>query len=252
MTVHPLVKRFYPEANLLGYTFVDGTLAFYSSVRRLIGINAKEKVLLDLGCGRGAFIQESKDETDYMLQARNFKGIVKKVIGVDVDPNAGSNPSLDEFYLLGIDKSWPLPDNSIDICICDYVIEHVVNTSFFFAELNRVMKKGGFACFRTPNKFAYMPIISSMIPNSLHAKILKKVQPGRKEEDVFPVVYKCNTKKTFTRLLSKNGFEPNVFNYESEPNYLKFSYISFAFGYYLNKILPKRLKATLFVFARKK
>ena len=52
MAVHPLVKRFYPESVILGYTFVDGTNTFYNSIRRLIGQDADEKVLLDLGCGR--------------------------------------------------------------------------------------------------------------------------------------------------------------------------------------------------------
>ncbi|CAN5542419.1 hypothetical protein BH10BAC2_BH10BAC2_37580 [soil metagenome] len=252
MTVHRLVKRFYPESEILGYTFVDGTLAFYSSVRRVMGKNKNEKVLLDLGCGRGAYVLEAGKTDNYLAEARNFKGEVKKVIGIDVDANAASNPSLDEFHLLEIGKPWPLESSSIDVCICDYVVEHVENTAFFFSELYRVMKKQGTACFRTPNKFGYMPIISSLVPNSLHARVLKKVQPDRKEEDVFPVVYKCNTRATFHRLLKENGFNSYVLHYESEPNYLKFSYISFAFGYYLHKILPKPLKATLFAFAIKK
>lgn len=251
MAVHPLVRKFYPESALLGYTFVDGTNAFYSSIRRMIGQNSSEKVLLDLGCGRGAYVQKDAGVPDYVIKVRNFKGEVKKVIGLDVDPNAASNPSLDEFYLLEIDKPWPVQDNSIDVCICDYVIEHVENTSFLFSELNRVMKKEGVACFRTPNKFGYMALVSSFVPNSLHSKVLKKIQPHRKEEDVFPVVYKCNTKKAFTRLLKENDFDANVFYYDSEPSYLKFSYISFAFGYYLQKLLPKALRATLFAFGRK-
>ena len=74
MAVHPLVKRFYPESAILGYTFVDGTNVFYNSIRRLIGQNADEKVLLDLGCGRGAYIQQDGEVADYVIQVRNFKG----------------------------------------------------------------------------------------------------------------------------------------------------------------------------------
>jgi len=252
MAVHPLVKRFYPESVILGYTFVDGTNTFYNSIRRLIGQDADEKVLLDLGCGRGAYIQQDGGVPDYVIQARNFKGKVKKVIGIDVDPNAASNPSIDEFHLLEIDKPWPVEDNSIDVCICDYVVEHVVNISYLFSELNRVMKKGGIVCFRTPNKFGYMAFISALVPNVFHSKVLKKVQSHRKEEDVFPVVYKCNTKKAFDGLLKQHNFDPHVFYYNSEPSYLKFSYITFFFGYYLQKFLPKGMKATIFAFARKK
>lgn len=253
MKVHRLVKKFYPESQLLGYTFVDGTAAFYNAINRLTAKNASQKTLLDLGCGRGWYMYENPESNEYLVaELRNFKGKVKKVIGIDVNPDASSNPALDEFRLLEIDKPWPIEDNSIDTCICDYVMEHVVNIPFFFSELNRVLKKGGIACFRTPNKGGYMARISSLIPNSMHARVLKKVQPNRKEEDVFPVVYKCNTKKSFSRFFKEYGFDSFVFYYESEPNYLKFSYLSFAFGYYLHKILPTTLKGTIFAFGIKK
>lgn len=253
MAVNKLIKKFYPEAQLLGYTFVDGTLMFYNTVNKLIGENALEKTLLDLGCGRGWYMYKEKDSEGYLVkQLRNFKGKVKKVIGIDVDEKAATNPALDEFRLMEIDKPWPLEDASIDICICDYVMEHVSNVSFFFSELTRVIKKGGVVCFRTPNKLGYVAAISALIPNSLHTKVLKKVQTNRDEKDVFPVVYNCNTKKKFVAFFKEYGFDPFVYHYEAEPNYLKFSYISFAFGYYLNKLLPKSLKNTLFSFGIKR
>lgn len=93
--------------------------------------------------------------------------------------------------------------------------------------------------------------ISSLVPNSMHARILKKIQPNRKEEDVFPVVYKCNTRKAFTKFFKTHGFDSFIYNYEAEPNYLKFSYLSFAFGYYLHKVLPTQLKGTIFAFGIK-
>ena len=157
MEVNRLVKKFYPESTLLGYTFVDGTTAFYNAVNRLIGKNTAEKTLLDLGCGRGWYMYENNADKFSVAQLRNFKGKVKKVIGVDVDPNASTNPALDEFRLLEIDHPWPLENDSIDICICDYVMEHVANISFFFSELNRVLKKGGVVCFRTPNNSGTWP-----------------------------------------------------------------------------------------------
>jgi hypothetical protein len=97
-----------------------------------------------------------------------------------------------------------------------------------------------------------MAMVSALVPNSLHKKVLKKIQPDRKEADVFPVVYKCNTRKTFSKLLKENSFEPFVYYYESEPNYLRFSYLSFAFGYYLQKFLPSSLKTTILAFGIKR
>lgn len=253
MAAHKLVEKFYPESQLLGYTFVDGTAAFYNAVNKLIGAKALEKTILDLGCGRGWYMYLDESSPDALIrQYRNFKGRVKKVIGIDVDKNAETNPAIDEFRIMEIDKPWPVEDESIDVCICDYVMEHVENVSFFFAELRRVLKKGGIACLRTPNKFGYMALVSSLVPNSMHSKLLKKIQPNRNEQDIFPVVYKCNTKKAFRKNLQEYGFDPYVYSYEAEPSYLRFSYISFALGFYLSKLLPKTFKATIFAFGRKK
>jgi SAM-dependent methyltransferase len=253
MAVNRYVKKFYPESRLLGYTFVDGTVVFYNAVNKLLGKNAMQKTLLDLGCGRGHYMYEEKNAGEFSIkELRNFKGRVNKVIGIDLDANAASNPALDEFRLIELNKPWPVEDASIDICVCDYVMEHVSDVSFFFSELNRVMKKGGVVCVRTLNKMGYMALMSSLVPNSLHTKILKKVQPDREEQDVFPVVYKCNTKKAFKRFFEAHGFDSFVYQYEAEPAYFKFSYPSFAFGYYLHKILPRFLKNKIFSFGIKK
>jgi SAM-dependent methyltransferase len=249
MAVNRQLKRFYPESTLLGHTFVDGTAAFYNSVNGFIGKNAKDKVLLDLGCGRGSYM----DEDDYyLIHLQNFKGRVKKVIGVDVDIDASANPAIDEFRLLELNKPWPIDDASVDICVSDWVVEHIADVSFFFSELNRVLKKGGYACFRTTNKFSYIALCASLIPNSLHSRLLVKVQSSRKEKDVFPTVYKCNTKKKFSQALAQHGFEPYIYYHDSEPNYLKFSYLSFAFGYYLQKFLPAFMRTTILAFGMKK
>lgn len=253
MAANKFISRFYPESRLLGYTFVDGTIQFYNAVNKLMGKNALEKTFLDLGCGRGWYMYSDEASAEGIIkQLRNFKGRVKKVIGIDVDKNAATNPALDEFRLLVLGKPWPLEDNSIDICVCDYVVEHITDVTFFFSELTRILKKDGVVCIRTPNKFGYVAVASSLVPNSLHKKLLKKVQPTREEKDVFPVAYECNSKKKFLRLFKEYGFEGYVFYYEAEPNYLKFSYGSFALGYYLHKLLPGNFKNTLFAFGKKK
>lgn len=253
MQATTLERKFYPEAKLLGHTFVDGTLVFYQAINELVSRNLSEKVLLDLGCGTGSYMTELHEkDLFYKINLMTFKGRARKVIGVDVDPNASINPNIDEFRLHDVNKPLPIDDSSIDVCICDWVVEHVGNVSFFFSEINRVIKKGGYVFFRTPNRLNYVYVISSLIPNGLHTKLLKKVQSFRKEEDVFPTVYRCNTKHRISKALKQNGFEPYIFLHDSEPNYLKFSYISYALGYYLHKILPTSLKSTLIAIGIKK
>ena len=252
MAVQTVITKFYPEARLLGHTFVDGTVAFYNSINNIITANAKDVVLLDLGCGRGSYMDELEErDASHIVNLRNFKGRVKKVIGLDFDKNAAVNPSIDEFHLLELDKPWPIEDESIDICMSDWVMEHVDDVDFFFSELNRVMKKDGYVCFRTVNKYGYIALVSSLIPNYFHSKLLKRIQSDRKEEDVFPTRYKCNTKGKISRTFKEHGFEPYVYHHVSEPSYFTFSYVSFAFGYYLHKLLPDRFKTTIFAFGKK-
>jgi hypothetical protein len=53
--------------------------------------------------------------------------------------------------------------------------------------------------------------------------LLSKIQANRKEEDVFPARYRCNSKGKIRRYLEKYGFEGCVFGFEAEPSYLSFS-----------------------------
>lgn len=230
------VRKFYPESTLLGYTHVDGTMAFYDIVNSLLDtINEENKIVLDLGCGRGAFYEEEGKAADKHRQLRNFKDRVHKVIGLDVDKAASVNPTIDEFHLIVPNKPLPLPDNSVHLCICDFVIEHIDNPDFFFSELSRVVKKGGFICMRTSNKLGYVALAARMIPNKLHAKVLSKVQTGREEEDVFPTVYAINTPRKIRKYMKKYQFNDTVYTYEGEPCYLSFPTFSMLLGSYIRK-----------------
>lgn len=244
---------FYPESKLTGYTYLDGTIAFYNNIHTLLGAIGKARsVVLDIGCGRGFYAHEIHDMADrYRWELRNFKGKVAKVIGMDVDKNAAVNPTLDEFHLIKPDQEWPLPSASVDLIICDFVVEHVADAQLFFNEAKRVLKPKGWICIRTTNKNGYVGILSRLIPNRLHAKVLSKVQENRLEEDVFPTTYECNTKRQLERQFKAVGLEGYVLPYEGEPTYLSFSKVAYFFGVVFQKIAPKSLRNTLFAFGQK-
>ncbi len=241
---------YYPESALSGVTHCDSTLAFYIVVNSLI--KKEDAVLLDLGCGRGAFEDIKTKGDEVRAPYRSFKGKVEKVIGIDVDQGAKDNPSIDEFHLLVIGQPWPLADNSVDICVSDYVLEHIDDPDFFFSELDRVMKPGGRICMRTVNKRGYVALAARLIPNKYHAKVTGAVQDDRLEEDVFPTHYKCNTTSKLKRLLRDNNFVPTVYTFESEPSYFSFSRILYFFGYLYQKMAPSFFKNVIFVFGVKK
>lgn len=244
MTARRLLERWYPETSFGGFTHVDGTIAFYIRVNALL---SADSVILDLGCGRGA---GAEDPVVWRRELRDLRGDRRRVIGVDLDPEAASNPTIDEFRLLESDKL-PLPDELVDVCVADVVLEHVQDVDAFFSEVGRVLKPGGYLCIRTPNVWNYMGIASRVIPNRLHARVLARLQPDRQEEDVFPTVYRCNSIRRLRRALERHSFKGVVIAHEAEPAYLSFSGALYALAVFHQRHAPRALRRTLLVFGCK-
>lgn len=236
-------QKFYPESQFGGFTDIDGTIAFYTRINALIRSNY---ALLDVGCGRGAY---TEDELPMRRELRVFRGKVDKVIGLDVDEFAKNNPNIDEFHLHE-GNSWPITDNSVDLCLCDNVLEHIEEPDLFFSECRRVLKDGGYLCIRTPNLWSYVGIVSKLIPNRLHSKILSKVQENRAEQDVFPTYHRCNTIGKLRRTLLRHGFKGVAYGYEAEPSYLSFSRIAYYLGVLHQRFAPRLIKPAIFAFAK--
>lgn len=236
-------ERFYPETRFGEFTDIDGTVAFFNRVNSLIDSSS---VVLDLGCGRGAY---SEDSVPLRKNLRILQGKVAKVIGIDVDQDAQNNPFIDEFHLIEND-SWPVDSNSIDLIVCDNVLEHIDNPDRLFLEINRVLKNGGFLCIRTPNRWSYIAIAATLIPNKHHSKVTSVVQEGRQDEDVFPTVYKCNSIGRLKRIMKRSGFDCIVYGYEAEPSYLSFSKIAYFFGVLHQRFAPEVLKSAIFAFGK--
>jgi len=238
--------RFYPEARFGGYTDVDSTVAFYLRAGALL---RPDSVLLDVGAGRG---RAAEDPILARRRLRTFRGRCAKVIGIDVNPVGRTNPLLDEFRQIEGER-WPVEDESVDISLCDNVLEHIESPDGFFSELRRVMRPGGFVCIRTPNVNSYFGLASWLIPNGFHSATLGGVRAADvNEEDVFPTVYRCNTRRRLTNTFAKHGFDALVYGYESEPSYLSFSRFAYFLGVVHQKLSPGAFKVCLFGFAQKR
>lgn len=235
---------FYPESRFGGFTDIDGSIAFYQRVRALAyGL----KTIVDIGCGRGV---GAEDPVPLKREIRNLKTLGANVVGIDVDPNARANPLLSEFRLI-TSREWPVDSRFADLVICDNVIEHIEDPASFFLEIERITKPGAFICIRTPNVWSYVAIISRMIPNRYHGRVLSYAQDDRHEADVFPTVYRCNSKRLLQSELSKIRFDCVVYGYEAEPSYLSFSRIAYAIGFIHQKIAPSAIRPALFAFGQK-
>ena len=237
------MQRFYPEAKFGGFTDIDGTVAFFGRVAALVN---RDSVVLDVGCGRGAF---ADDPVALRKNLRILQGRAARVIGIDVDRGAKDNPFLDEFHLIESD-GWPVDDDSIDLIVCDFVLEHIDDPPRFFSEIRRVLKDGGFLCIRTPNRWSYVALMACLIPNKYHSKVVSVAQDGRKAEDVFPTVFKCNTIGKLRGMMRRHGFDAVVYGYESEPSYLSFSTFAYFLGVLHQRLAPGFLKPALFAFGK--
>ena len=238
-------ELFYPETRFGGFTDIDGTIAFFNRINSLLD---QSFTVLDLGCGRGKY---ADDPISLRRNLRILKGKVSKVIGIDVDYAARDNPFLDEFRLIQGD-CWPIDNDSINLILCDNVLEHIINPAQFFSEARRTLNDKGYLCLRTPNRWSYIGLCATCIPNRYHSKALYVVQDNRKDEDVFPTVYKCNSISRIKDMMKNHDFESVVYGYEAEPSYLSFSKTAYCLGVLHQKYVPGFLKPAIFAYGRLK
>ena len=98
--------------------------------------------LLDLGCMDGEFTKK----------IANTVG-TNKIYGVDINKTAAKKAEEKGIIVKNADLSneLPFPDESFDVLSANQVLEHIWNTDKFFREINRVLKKEGYAVISTPN-----------------------------------------------------------------------------------------------------
>lgn len=242
-----LDQRFFPEIGAGGFSRIDGTVAFYQRVNSLL---KKSDVLLDYGAGRGAAYMD--DNCKYRRDLCNFRTKVSKVIGVDVDEVVLKNPALDEAYVFVAGESLSLADKSIDIVVSDFVFEHISDPAQAAKELDRVLKPGGWLCARTPNRNGYIALGNRLVPETIKMRILGRLQPERKEQDVFPALYRMNTFRSLLKYFPAERFEHFSYTWDPEPAYHANSRFFYSIWRAIQGITPAPFRAMLMVFFQKR
>jgi SAM-dependent methyltransferase len=201
-------------------------------------------VVLDYGAGRG--------KSDLF----DFRHSVARHVGVDIDDVVLGNPLLDEARLVGPDGRLPFNDEEFDLTYCSSVLEHLENPAQTFAELDRVLKPGGLALAKTPNRRHYVAMVARLTPTSFHRWVNKR--RGRAECDTFPTHYRCNTKAHLEKALKGTSLEIESLHFwEGRPEYLRLSPITYAAGIAYEKIVNSgralaALRAVMVAVLRKK
>ena len=238
-------ERFYPEAKVGGFSRVDGSIEFYTRIAALIRPTDR---VLDYGAGRGA--QIDTDRTEFGRWLKTLRGRVAHVEGCDIDPVVLENPYLDHATIFDPTKPLPYADDSFDLIFSNWVFEHVADPATVAGELLRVVKPGGYICAVTPNKLGYISVAARIAGNSRHVPLLKRIQPGRFEFDVFPTHYRLNTPGAIRKYFGGRA-DVTVYGMSSEPSYHFNNPVIFAIFNLIHKLTPNRFHTALFVFIRK-
>lgn len=116
------------------------------SVKLLKKEDAKNKKLLDVGCGVGFFMNEIAKS-----------GSKIKLYGVDYSEyNIKQAKKLPfEFKRCNIEEGIPYDNGFFDVIYAAELIEHLVNPDYFLSECSRLLKKGGVIMVTTPNLSAW-------------------------------------------------------------------------------------------------
>lgn len=221
----------------------DGTVDFYFRINTL---NNSSGIYLDYGAGRAGWFEDDPIESRRTL--RCMLGKFAEVIAVDIDPVVTKNKSVDRTIMIN-GNHIPLDDESVDVIVADYVIEHIHSPKAFADEISRLLKPGGWFCARTPHKAHYVAIAERLMPKFLENYVLQSAQPGRKAVDVFPKTYKMNTLRDIT--LAFPGWNNQSFCRRSDPAYYFGSRPIFNIADFLHRAMPAPFSGNLFVFLQK-
>lgn len=241
-----LEQAMYGEANVSGFCHYDQEVCFFTQVAALL---RPHHVVLDFGAGRGEWFYD--DPVRYRRLLQDFRGTCAHVDGCDVDPAVLGNPALHEAKVFTPGAALPYEDDRFDLIVSRYVFEHIEDPSWAASELLRITKPGGWICAATPNKYGYVALASRLMPNRLHATLLRRIQPHRKEADVFPTVYRLNTPSAIRHHF---GHAADIFYYRDSavPSYHFGNAIMFRLLQTLHRFLPTALGTGFYIFIRRR
>jgi SAM-dependent methyltransferase len=188
----------------------------------------RDSRVLDLGCGRGG---------------------VAELIWRDVRLAAGIDPdalSLTEHrakampVVRGAGERLPFVNDSFDLIVSVWVLEHLADPLETFIEVRRVLRPGGHFVFLTPNLRNPLMLINRIgraVP-ALQRRLVPRVY-GRDEADTFPVRYRANTERDIHAHAQGSGLRVEVLRVVADPTYLALNRLMFNASVMSERLMPK-------------
>jgi SAM-dependent methyltransferase len=179
---------------------------FEQEVNRIL---KPDNTIVDAGCGRTAPVLST------------YRGKAARLIGIDVVDFTEEIAGI-ELYKRDL-SSTGLPDSSVDVIMARSVMEHVVDPTAVYGEFARILRPNGRFIFLTANMWDYVSLIAAAVPNRFHPWLVARTE-GRLEQDVFPVVYKSNTKSAIREAANAARLRILGFSYLGQyPGYFMFN-----------------------------
>lgn len=174
----------------------------------------KRPSVLDAGCGHGNFVVDELKEK------------LGRVVGVDATAeDAANNTSIDELVVANLERL-PFENNSFDLAVSLWVLEHIQNPQAVFKEIARVLQPGGLFAFVTPNSRNFLIRLRKFMSHEFAEKLVLKLY-GREHHHTFDVFYRANSVNMLQSLAKAHGFEPVVLQENFDPSYTSFGAISY-------------------------
>jgi len=192
------------------------------------GYLTRDSNVLDLGCGRGGV-------AEVVWRDGHF--------AAGVDPDASSlaeHRALGMPVVRGIAENLPFANDSFDLVVSVWVLEHLVDPLGAFIEVRRVLRHGGHFVFLTPNllnPLMVMNRIGKALP-ALQRRLVPRVY-GRDEADTFPVQYRANTEREIKTYAQASGLRIHELRVVPDPTYIAMNGLLFNASVMSERLMPK-------------
>ncbi|HYU64368.1 MAG TPA: class I SAM-dependent methyltransferase [Verrucomicrobiae bacterium] len=184
--------------------------------------------VLDLGCGRGGVVE---------LIWRD----VKLAAGIDPDsPSLAEHRAAGLPVVRGVGERLPFVDETFDLVVCLWVLEHLRDPAVTLHEVRRVLRPGGHFVFLTPNTRNPLMLanrIGKAIP-ALQRRIVPRFY-GREEADTFAVQYRANTVEAIRGHAEASGLNVYDMRVVADPTYLAMNGFMFQASVMSERLMPK-------------
>ncbi len=184
--------------------------------------------MLDIGCGF---------DTPTLSKLTGFR------VGIDLVPLESFVPAAGVHVLRASGEQMPFSDHAFDFACCRSVLEHVEHPAALFAEVRRILRPGGAFVFVTPNRWDYVSLVSSLVPNRWHPALVHSLT-GRAEEKTFPTYYRANTVGALRKLAAGAGLGvERLERCRQHPHYLQRSAVLYTVGVAFEQLVQRPVPA---------